>query len=414
MLTTTRQATTGLTAWLIRRARTVPARHRQMPRMRTLDVSRAVGYPLTLHVAAWRSSTPFAWQSLQDGEPLARGEFLSSPGIAWDMLQTLQGDELLAGMPAAVRAVMDWAPFLGIELAQACGRLDAARELAESSPLLLILLVERGTWEGWTLEQLAQRLTHKQPDLCRMAGLCGTKSCARLVRRCRLRPLTRGELPSLRRTLSHDGKLATLRHSPSLRLDHLVFLANLDTARWPGLPTMLDELLAYYADDQRPPAGSTTRLMQTLHDVERMLGHNDPRPQRIDSLAALNRLHDRLVARFNAPAAGTAQAPHPITLLQQYGDYPQPPFEGNERIAPVRSWHELLEEGRTMQHCVGAYHAAVAAGQVAIYHLHDPEPITVALRPQGSGWALSEASGTANASPSPAAMAAIHAWLAQA
>ncbi|GAA3911445.1 hypothetical protein GCM10022228_23560 [Halomonas cibimaris] len=409
MLTITRL----VPAWLTQR-RTVPKRQRQTPRMQTLDVSRAVGYPLTLHVAAWRSKTPFAWHSLHDGEPLARGDFLSSPGIAWEMLQTLQGDELLAGVPAAVRAVMDWAPFLGIELAQACGRLGAARELAESSPLLLILLVELGTREGWTPERMAQQLAQKQPDLCRTAGLRGTKSCARLVRRCRLRPLTRGELPAIQRTLSHNGKLAALRHYPSLRVDHLLFLADLDVARWPGLPAMLDELLAYHADGQRPPAGSTTRLTQTLHDVERMLGPNDPRPRRIDSLAALNRLHNRLVARFNRPHRGMAQAPHPITLLQQYGHYPAPPLAGSEDITPIRSWHELLQEGQTMQHCVGAYHAAVAAEQVAIYHLRAPEPVTVALRPQGSGWALSEASGTANASPSPAAMAKLQAWLARA
>ncbi|WP_422822028.1 hypothetical protein [Vreelandella subglaciescola] len=67
-----------------------------------------------------------------------------------------------------------------------------------------------------------------------------------------------------------------------------------------------------------------------------------------------------------------------------------------------------------MQHCVGAYHGTVAAGQVALYHMHDPESVTVALRPQGASWVLSEASGTANARPSTAALSKIQAWLEQA
>lgn len=401
-----------LKKWFVARRRKVPVNDGCHPPIRTLDVSRAVGYPLTLHVAAWRSATPFTWHSLHDGELLARGDFLASPGIEWTMLEAIQGEELLAGMPETVRGAMSLAPFIGVELAQACGRLSAARDLAASAPLLLIMLVERGVEETWTLEVLAHVLANKQADVCSAVGIVGTKSCARLIRRCRLRPMNRSETVAIRRALTHEPNLAILRHYATPSLDHLLFLGRFNGDRWPGLPAMIDELFTYNAPgDQHLPVGTTSRLQSTLQDVERMLPAGDRRPERVDSLATLNRLHDRLVERLNAARHETERTSHPITLLQRHGFYPDPPLPGNNHIDPIISWDGLLQEGKTMRHCIGAYDGAIAAGQVAIYHLHSPEPITVALRPQGRTWILSEASGKANARPSAAAMKAIQAWL---
>lgn len=63
---------------------------------------------------------------MTEGQILARGDFLAFPGISWDMLQKIQGDTLLAGAPESVRHVIALVPFLGIELAQTCGRFHAA------------------------------------------------------------------------------------------------------------------------------------------------------------------------------------------------------------------------------------------------------------------------------------------------
>lgn len=402
-----------LKKWFVARHRKASTGGDDASLVKMLDMSRVVGYPLTLYIAAWRSITPFAWHSLSDDERLACGDFLASPGIDWTMLQARQDESLLAGMPKTVRTVMSLAPFISIELAQVCGRLSAARELAANAPLILIMLVKRGVENAWTPEYLAHLLAKKQADLCSAAGVLGTKSCARLIKRCRLRVITRGELAAIRRALTHEPNLAALRHYDRPCLEHLLFLAHFDGGRWPGLPAMIDELLPHGAPGyQRPPVGSTARLQSTLKDVERMLGRNDRRPERTDSLAALNRLHERLVERFNATHHVVGQAPHPITLLQRHGFYPDPPLPGNEHIDPIISWSGLLQEGKTMRHCVGAYHGAVAIGQVAIYHLYSPEPATVALRPQGSVWVLSEASGKSNTTPSAEAMDAIQTWLA--
>lgn len=64
-----------------------------------------------------------------------------------------------------------------------------------------------------------------------------------------------------------------------------------------------------------------------------------------------------------------------------------------------------------MRHCVGSYSSAVANRQVAIYHLQQPEPVTIAIAPQGQRWALSQASGVRNAPLSKQAQHFIHVWL---
>lgn len=47
----------------------------------TFDVSSAVGYPMVIRLSPWQSTTPFAWVSEAEGEPLASGAFLEPLGI---------------------------------------------------------------------------------------------------------------------------------------------------------------------------------------------------------------------------------------------------------------------------------------------------------------------------------------------
>ena len=140
-----------------------------------LDCQAATGYPLTLYLSPWQSEMPFAWESRVNGKLVASGEFLSPSGIGWELLST-DADILMSGMPETVRSVIHAAPFLGVELAQVCGQLEAAQELAASSPLLLILLVERGAHEGWSRKTFTELLAERQTVQCSVIGLPESKA----------------------------------------------------------------------------------------------------------------------------------------------------------------------------------------------------------------------------------------------
>lgn len=376
----------------------------------TFDLEPALGYPLRVHLAPWGAERPFAWYSEVDGEALTSGDFLAPPGIAWPMLQATHGKTLMYGMPNPVSQVIHMAPFLGVELAQVCGQLPAARELATVSPLLLILLVDWASDAGLSRDAFLDCLAQKQPRLCRNVGLPDDQTTAKLLRRSVLRPMVPRDLLELKRTLNRPQDTSLLRHHRSLRLDHLSFLARYEGPRWPGLLCVIDGIL----EAQRPRSGHTAWLHRLLADVERMLGNNPQALRRVASLAELQALHDRLVDRLNDHIDRVGHECSATALQVDYGNYPAPPLDGNGLITPLTSWAELLREGQRMRHCVGSYHREVANEQVDIYHLSGSEPVTVAIRSQGNGWVVSEARGRYNAMPSVEATQHIQAWLDQA
>lgn len=374
------------------------------------DFHAAVGYPLTLHLSPWQSPTPFAWESYSEGKRIARGEFLAPAGIRWDMLVASQETSLMAGMPDRVQHVIHTAPLLGLELAQVCGQSSSAYELADASPLLLILLVDTGVQQGWSADHFNDLLAQKQTVQCAAAGLPKSSAVARLLRRCHLAPLGRRELLEIQRTLHQMEDIRLLSHHPTPRVVHLSFLARYERDRWPGLPKLVEEALL--DPDSRLIPGRSTWLHRMLTDTLQMLPGENPRAMRaITTSDQLQALHDRLVERFNARLRDDKGYRRADQLQRRHGDYPAPPLAGNESIVAITSWQGLLDEGKQMSHCVGAYDHLVALGQVAIYHMGSPHHVTVAITRQGHRWAVSQARGPHNAMPSTQAQALILAWL---
>jgi hypothetical protein len=316
------------------------------------------------------------------------------------------GEILTQGMPDALIQVINAVPFLGVELAQVAGRLDAALDLAVSSPLLLILLVEKGAQEGWSADSFEALLRHKQSTLCAVAGLPATRSSAKLLRRCELGPMIRRELFPLKRALNNPDNSEFLRHQPGVHARHLIFLADYVGARWPGLLTLINEALTPV-----PHYRGSAWLKSMLVDTQRMLATRSEALYPVGSLATFQALHDRLVDDFNAHASAGNLQRSAAELQQRHGPYPTPPLPNTTLITAITSWQALLWEGERMRHCVGSYSSAVANGQVAIYHLQQPEPVTVAITPQGQRWALSQASGVRNAPLSKEARHVIQVWL---
>ncbi|MDR5900427.1 PcfJ domain-containing protein [Halomonas vilamensis] len=371
------------------------------------DFQAAVGYPLTLRLSPWQSATPFAWQSDVNGEPVASGTFLAPIGIGWALLATTHAPALMAGMPESVREVIRLAPFLGVELAQVCGQLRAAQELAVSSPLLLILLVERGVQESWTPAFFDHLLGKRQAEQCAAVGLDNTNACAKLLRRCALWPMIPRDLRELVRPLHRNDDTVLLRHHASLNLAHLLFLARYEGERWPGLLVLIDGTLEH--DTPRP--GAHLWLKRMITDTACMLPATPQALYRVRTAAALQALHDRQIQRFNADLHADDGQQNAAALQRRHGDYPAPPLPGTKAITPLTSWQALLQEGQRMGHCVGSYDRSVAHGRLAIYHMQAPQALTIAIAPQGNHWVLSQARGVRNAMPLDEAQKAIQAWL---
>ncbi|OJA06607.1 PcfJ domain-containing protein [Halomonas sp. QHL1] len=373
-----------------------------------LDMSSAVGYPMVVRLSPWQSATPFAWLSEAEGEPLASGAFLEPPGISWNTLMDTHGGALTQCMPEALRVAINSVPFLGVALAQVAGRLSAALELATSSPLLLILLVDKGLQAQWSEQTLSAALSEKQATLCGIIGLPDTRASAKLLRRCQLCPMIQREFIVLKRALHDPSTTRLLRHYPAPYVKQLMFLANYDGERWPGLLLLMDDALT----SSRAGRGSAW-LKEMLSDTQRLAEANLEALHRVTTVTGLQALHDRQVTSFNTRMGMGDMARDAALLEKRHGPYPSPPLPNRGAITAITSWKGLLLEGRRMHHCVGSYDRPVALGHVAIYHLHLPESVTIAIAPQGHQWGLSQAHGVRNTQPSSEAQQVIHQWLAE-
>ncbi|HAA45754.1 MAG: hypothetical protein XD36_0962 [Halomonas sp. 54_146] len=372
------------------------------------DMSSAVGYPMVVRLSPWQSATPFAWVSEAEGEPLTSGTFLEPPGIGWHTLMDTHGDALTQGMPEALRVAINAVPFLGVALAQVAGRLSTALELATSSPLLLLLLVDKGLQAQWSEQTFSTVLSEKQATLCGMVGLPSTRASAKLLRRCQLSPMIQREFIVLKRALHDPSTARLLRHHPAPYVQQLIFLANYHGERWPGLLLLIDDALT----PGRVGRGSAW-LKEMLNDTQRLAAEDLEALYRVTTMAGLQALHDRRVARFNTRMGAGDLARDAALLEKRHGPYPSPPLPNRGAITAITSWKGLLLEGKRMHHCVGSYDRPVALGHVAIYRLHLPESVTIAIAPQGKRWVLSQARGARNTTPSLEAQQAIQRWLAE-
>ncbi|MFO7530367.1 MAG: PcfJ domain-containing protein [Marinobacter sp.] len=151
-----------------------------------------------------------------------------------------------------------------------------------------------------------------------------------------------------------------------------------------------------------------------IRDVERLSGGNPEIVRQVSSRRDLQRLHDRLVKRFNEQNGEDSEAVRQAkaqALEEEHGPYPAPPVPESNRIQALKSWRNLLDEGRTMHHCVGAYDVMVAEREVFIYRMHEPERLTIALENKGDNWILGEVRGYCNANPASHSLELIHRWL---
>lgn len=92
--------------------------------------------------------------------------------------------------------------------------------------------------------------------------------------------------------------------------------------------------------------------------------------------------------------------------------FPEPPIEGNSQIVPIRTFKDLLEEGRQCRHCIASYTREIIVGQKYAYRVQSQEERATLLLTYESGeWVVSDCRGMANRSVSQELEDLIGMWL---
>src|SRR5690554_59332 len=140
-----------------------------------------LNYPIQLIVQSWHSHRPLSWQSQNNEGVVAEGKFLEAPGLPLFTLADEEGRRISDDVPDSILVIAGLMPAMDFELAQACAMSQTACELAESAPLLFILLVNYARQQPLSIEEFENLLTLKRTVILERVGLPASKSLVRLV-----------------------------------------------------------------------------------------------------------------------------------------------------------------------------------------------------------------------------------------
>lgn len=217
-------------------------------------------------------------------------------------------------------------------------------------------------------------------------GFPATKATVRLFGRIEPEHLSPYELMELRTALQEPATRRLLAHLPRINDSVISVVAAKDV-----VAHVAPQFLEHFADTREPshPAGI---LRSTLAKAARLGRH----PPRLRSWADVRSIEDEYLRRFGQPKAV---------------EFPPPPLPGTELVVPITTHHALVEEGRTMHHCIRSYAERVACGAVYVYQLLAPERATIAIARRENGWELLDMRGRSNFVPTPPAWKAVQSWL---
>lgn len=335
----------------------------------------------------------------------------------WRLERHLEGLKarhwLVSTFPGPIRRRLAAFPNRHWHLAVLMARCPASVDLVDGNPALAYALASSWCFRTHPVASplRSARALLKQPQR-RLLGWLGFPASASAVRILRKVPPAACTLPillRLRDLMKDPGTLGVLRHARVIR-GTLVRLLDDPVLRPMLTPRLLAELDASATPDRVHPA------LDLLHDTLRMRQQERlDGAVRFQSLAALRRHHDALVATLNErreleevhaeALRDVGQPPPPET------PFPSPPIPGNSSIEPLTSAEALWDEGRAMDHCAGSHVPRVLSGWSYLYRVLSPTRATLSLDATEAGWRLGQLHGPSNTPVPPETLAAVHRWL---
>ena len=354
-----------------------------------IDWTESLGRPLRLVVSTWTEG--LLVQSFEDGDK----EDLNITEVADWCFKTadVAVEQWRASFPVDVRSAIEALPRHNALIAHLAVRSDSVKDLLTNNPLLLWCLCERGHINSSDLDAAETLARHKQRNLCQRVGLNGTQQEVRLLRSAAAVPFNNDDLRAFFRLLKKPGVCNYLSHQKVISADDIQLLL-----RQPWLANCPARSLIPVLRDQG--------YRRIFSDVLRML-EDISALQQCKTVAALERLHDRLVVNLNDGRSKELirdERGHPLSI-------PTPPLAATEHILPITSQVELIEEGREMHHCIASHLKSVVDGKFAVYRMIAPERLTIEVLVRDGGQVfLREVRGKYNCPPSSASMTVIEKW----
>lgn len=314
--------------------------------------------------------------------------------------------------PALVRAVErfpdhQWAMLKLMKVA------PRMADLAASSPVLAFCLCSNWVFRRTRPEpaevQALRYALARQRTIAGFLGFPAREAVVRVLRRIEPESAGMGALTNLRTTVTERTDiLEVLGHLPAINRGALGLVT---TARLLPLltPTLVTEVAA-----MGPESSDIPELLMDIVRVEADLASS----RRLGPIVSVDRareVHESLINARRAETERLARARGRATHVggsSRRGEFPMPPVPGTPTLIPIATKAELIEEGRTMCHCVANHVSDVCGGHVFVYRMTNPERATLAIVKRRRGWAVLDFRKRLNKKPSLESWQVVNDWLA--
>ena len=364
-----------------------------------VDWTQMFGYPCRLVIHDW--SQGLRWYSVIDGEINKPGVF-DEPGInlfhETDNLAVQQWQQTVDPFTLnSARRFGRWS----FALTRLAYEWPEVSDLLKSNPVLLWLTWHHFKATEMSLPELRQLLSEKQPYILTALGLYGSKSSVRMMRRIQIEEIGAFEARFIRLIWEQEAMVKKLSHHRSFTLSFMLLLKRFPWLAGSPLANVLENIECRWEFED---------TCQYIVDALRM-ENCVLRLRECKSVTSVRRLHDRITDNMNRNEQSRR-----ILLRDTDGSvipFPPAPHQGTHLIKPVATDDELVKEGSQMLHCVASYANRVQKGEYYVYHMEDPEPLTIGVFVEkGKLLALDQVKGIRNRQPQPEAMLMIKDWVA--
>lgn len=184
-----------------------------------------------------------------------------------------------------------------LELLQAISVCEEAQQLASSTPLLFLLLVDAAQQAGLSAKEFAQAVLMPRREQLHLCGLPGSQALSKLMARMQFTVHSSNHLRCIKAVLQQHDHVQRLARTQPIHGNHLLLLYHYQGAFWPNLMQLVSE-----GDSQ----GKVISINHLVHSALR-LGASSQQLRSISTYNGLVALHNHCIDQVNL-ASHSSQA----------------------------------------------------------------------------------------------------------
>ncbi len=303
-------------------------------------------------------------------------------------------------------------------------------DLLYSNPPLSVAMANARVWDTFGLATvdhpfISVLLRQRRRKICAALGFPSCERVVRILSKVQPQACYVDLLARVRGAFRNPSLLSILSHLTVIGAVELTVAADLGDC--PNVSfTLFEDLVMHFTretnEEWRSILRQTSNLLQPRPDENRLFEWADPsRDEMLTRIAHGDVRKLRSVMHVRRSYYRFWNRLVDLTTFDPSNDYadlaemqfPAAPLPGIDIIQPIHSGAVLVDEARSMGHCVLDYAEHVAVGCGYLYRVLNPERATLWIARRNSVWGIEQLAGVRNQAVSLATKYTVESWLRQ-